>query len=57
MVDTLAVPVKSLMDTPQIAENIQKGVNMFMETAPALIKALDEVAKVHPFISGMSTLF
>jgi len=31
---------------------IEEGVNTFMETVPSLIKALDEVAKVHPFISG-----
>ena len=54
MVDTLAVPVKALMDTPQIAETIQNGVNTFMEAVPILMKALDEVAKVHPFISGAS---
>jgi hypothetical protein len=41
-----------LLDTPQIADAIQKGVNTFMETVPSLMKALDEVAKIHPFISG-----
>jgi len=56
VVDTLAVPVKALMDTPHLAENIQKGVNTFMEAVPALMKALDEVAKIHPFISGTSPL-
>ena len=56
MVDTLAVPVKGLMDTPEIAATIEKGVNTFMEAVPALMKALDEVAKVHPFISGASSL-
>lgn len=52
VVNTLAVPAKALMDTPQIAETIEKGVNTFMEAVPVLMKALDEVAKVHPFISG-----
>lgn len=52
MVDTLAVPAKALMNTPHIAENIEKGVNAFMEAVPSLMKALDEVAKIHPFISG-----
>jgi len=56
VVDTLAVPVKGLMDTPEIAATIEKGVNTFMEAVPALMKALDEVAKVHPFISGASSL-
>ena len=57
MVDALAAPAKALMDTPQIAETIQKGVDTFMEAVPALMKALDEVAKIHPFISGTSPLF
>ena len=52
MVDTLAVPAKALMDVPQISETIRKGVNAFMKAAPVLMKALDEVAKIHPFISG-----
>ena len=55
IVNTLAVPAKALMDTPQVAETIQKGVNTFMEAVPVLMKALDEVAKVHPFISGMDS--
>ena len=46
VVNTLAVPAKALVDAPQIANAIEKGVNTFMEV-------LDEVAKVHPFISGM----
>jgi len=53
-VDTLVVPAKAFMDTPQVAEAIQNGVNTFMEAVPILMKALDEVAKVHPFISGAS---
>lgn len=52
MVDTLAAPLKVLLDAPHIADNIEKGVNTFMETVPSLMKALDEVAKIHPFISG-----
>ena len=53
VVNTLAAPAMALVDTPQIAEAIEKGVNAFMEAVPVLMKALDEVAKVHPFISGM----
>ena len=53
VVDTLVVPVKALLDTPQIADTIEKGVNAFMEAVPVLMSALDEVAKIHPFISGM----
>ena len=56
IVDTWVVPLKGLMDTPQIAETIQTGVNTFMEAVPSLMKALDEVAKIHPFISGVFCL-
>lgn len=49
--------MKSSMDTPQIAEAIQKGVNTFLETVPPLMKALDEVAKTHTFISGTGSFF
>lgn len=46
------VTKKTSMDTPQIAEAIQKGVKAFMEAVPPLLKALDEVAKTYSFISG-----
>ena len=52
VVNTLATPTMALVDTLQITDAIEKGVNVFMETVPVLMKALDEVAKVHPFISG-----
>ena len=53
VVNTLAAPAKALMNAPRIADDIEKGVNTFMETVPVLMRALDEVAKVHPFIAGM----
>jgi len=53
----LAAPAKALLETPQIAQTIQKGVNAFMEVAPSLVRALDEVAKIHPFIGGASLPF
>ena len=52
MIDTLGKPVKALLDTSQIADAIEEGVNTFMEAVPSLMKALDEVAKIHPFING-----
>ena len=52
--DTLAVPVKALIDTTHIADAIHKGVDTFMEAAPSLMKALDEVGRLHPFINGAS---
>jgi len=53
VVDIIAVPVKALLDAPHMADAIEKGVNTFMEAVPTLMKALDEVAKIHPFISGV----
>ena len=52
VLSTLTTPEKALMDTPQVAETIRKGVNKFIEAVPSLIKVLDEVAKVHSFIGG-----
>lgn len=45
------------MDTRQVAEAIHKGVDTLMEAVPPLVKALDEVAKIHPFISRASPFF
>ena len=56
LVNRFTVTMEAVMDTPQIAETIQNGVNTFMEAVPSLMKALDEVAKIHPFISGTSPL-
>ena len=53
VVDTLAVPAKALLDIPQIADDITDGVNTFMEVVPVLMKALDGLANIHPFIAGM----
>lgn len=48
----LPQPVEALLGAPQITDVIQKGVNTFMESVPSLIKVLEEVAEIHPFISG-----
>ena len=52
VVETLAAPAKALIDASQIAEKIHKGVDAFMEAVPPLMRALDELAKIHPFVSG-----
>ncbi|PIL33865.1 hypothetical protein GSI_03571 [Ganoderma sinense ZZ0214-1] len=31
-------------------KTVREGVNMLVESLPGLVKALDEVAKLHPFI-------
>ena len=56
VVDALTVTAKALADTTQVADVIQKGVNTFMEVVPSLVRALDEVAKIHPFIGGKHLL-
>ena len=52
VVNASAAAAKALVDAPQIADAIEKGVNTFMEAAPVFMKVLDEIGKVHPFISG-----
>jgi hypothetical protein len=52
VVNAPAVAAKALVDVPQIADAIEKGVNTFMEVVPVLMKVLDKVAKAHPFIYG-----
>ncbi|KAJ7093996.1 hypothetical protein B0H15DRAFT_905027 [Mycena belliarum] len=42
--------VKTGLDAVGGMEAIEKGINTFMEGMPVLINALDEVAKLHPFI-------
>ena len=51
--ETLAAPAKALIDATQIAEKIHEGVDTFMEAVPVLMRSLDQVAKIHPFISGV----
>ena len=41
-----------MVQTTGIAEVIEKGINGFLEDLPTIMKALDEVGKVHPFING-----
>lgn len=47
-------PMNASAETTGVTEAIEKGVNGFLETMPIFMKALDEVSKVHPFISGMT---
>lgn len=57
VIKTLTTPAKALMDTSKLSETILKGVDSFMEAVPPIMKALDEVAKIHPFINGAISLF
>jgi hypothetical protein len=53
-VDALAAPVEALMGIPQISDPIREGLSTLVEAVPQIMKALDEVAKIHPFIGGAS---
>jgi hypothetical protein len=53
-VDGLAAPAEALMNTLQISGPIRQGLNTFVEAVPSIMKGLDELAKIHPFIRGAS---
>ncbi|KAI0960928.1 hypothetical protein AcV7_000168 [Taiwanofungus camphoratus] len=50
IVDTMK-PALTTLDTAQTRQTIERGVQHFMEDIPWLMKALDDVAKIHPFVS------
>lgn len=52
IVDTMK-PALTTLDTAQTRQTIERGVQHFMEDIPWLMKALDDVAKIHPFVSGI----
>ncbi len=39
----------------EVMEMAREGINKFVDSLPGLLKALDEVAKIHPFISSKSS--
>ncbi|KAF8178111.1 hypothetical protein K438DRAFT_1938825 [Mycena galopus ATCC 62051] len=49
--------VQTALTTVGGMEIIEKGLNSFMEGMPVLMNALDEVAKIHPFIAVAVTAF
>ena len=44
-------PLKSAYES-EAMKTIRDGVNALVDSLPGLIKALDEVAKLHPFIGS-----
>ncbi|KAJ7757039.1 hypothetical protein B0H16DRAFT_1885755 [Mycena metata] len=48
--NTIVTNVKTVLDTAGVLEAVENGINSFMEGMPVLMSALDEVAKLHPFI-------
>ena len=51
---TVVQPVKVLLDNTGAMKAIEKGINSFMEDIPWLMKGLDEIARIHPVVTGMS---
>lgn len=45
--------VAAVFDAAGGTQAIEQGVNAFLEGSAMLMKALDEVAKFHPFIGGV----
>ena len=39
--------------TGDIAQKIERGIQRFADDLPWLMKALDEVARIHPVVTGM----
>ena len=48
----MAQPIVSVIQASGAVDVIKKGLNSFMEDIPWLMKSLDEVAKLHPFVGG-----
>ena len=46
-----ASTAKTVYDSDAM-KTVREGVNMLVESLPGLVKALDEVAKLHPFIAS-----
>ena len=45
-------PIKNILDASGATQAIQSGLTSFMEDIPWLMKALDEVARIHPVVTG-----
>lgn len=48
----IADSVGMVLDATGGMEAIEQGINRFIEGSQVLMNALDEVAKLHPFIGG-----
>ena len=46
--------VKTVLDATGALKAIEAGVNSFVDDIPWLMKGLDEVAKIHPVVTGES---
>ena len=53
LVLTVVQPVKALLESTGAMKAIEEGINTFMEDIPWLMKGLDEIARIHPVVTGM----
>lgn len=44
--------MKSVLDSSGALKAIENGINSFVDDIPWLMKGLDEVAKIHPVVTG-----
>jgi hypothetical protein len=49
---TALTVIQTAMDLTGRTEAIEQGVNSFVEGSALLMKVLDDVAKLHPFVGG-----
>ena len=48
-------PLKTVYESDAM-KVVREGVNSLVDSLPGLVKALDEVAKLHPFIGSTSRM-
>ena len=53
VVDPHNAPLKTLMDIPRTADDVEQRVDTFLDTVRLIMKALDVAAELHPVIAGM----
>lgn len=49
--------VKTVAESSGALKAIEAGINAFVDDIPWLMKGLDEVAKIHPFVRGKFCVF
>lgn len=49
-------PVKELLDATNVTDIIEEKLQSFADSLPVFMSALDEIGKLHPFISGKLVL-
>ena len=46
-------PVVAALDKTDIAQKIERGIRHFTDDIPWLMKGLDELARIHPAVTGV----